>query len=90
MQQYDEGGQAWPKNGSRVFFPGALRTDQIAYNTEDLAGAWSGGKASRLYSALVDHWKTKKTDKALEKLALAARSDVTDQPVAGMALVTGQ
>ena len=91
MQQFDEGGHVWPKNGSRVFFPGALRTDpRNGENTGALAEAWSGGKASRLYSALVDHWKTKKTDKALEKLALAARSDVPDQPVAGMALVTGQ
>ncbi len=90
MQQFDEGGHAWPKNGSRVFVPGALRTEpRNGENTEALAEAWSGGKASRLYSALVDHWKTKKTDKALEKLALAARSDVTDQPVAGMGLVTG-
>jgi hypothetical protein len=88
IQQFDEGGTTGVRGGGRVLFPGALQYEGQFGQVEQLAGAWPGGKASRLYEAIAEHWKTKKTDRALMKLALAAASDgATD--VTGMALVGG-
>lgn len=50
---------------------------------------WAGGKASRLYEAMREQWKVKKGELALQKLALALRSDQPDAPLGGLLLVTG-
>jgi hypothetical protein len=50
---------------------------------------WNGGKASRLYEAFTQHWKTKKGQPALEKLVRAAVSDAPESDLTGLALVTG-
>ena len=39
--------------------------------------------------AFTQHWKTKKTQVALEKLALAAVSDAPGADLSGLAVVTG-
>jgi hypothetical protein len=56
---------------------------------DSLAARWNGGRASRLYAAGGNHWKTRFTERALEKLGLAAASDVKLEGVRGLALVTG-
>ena len=89
MQQFDEGGEATVHEGSRLFFPGGLVYEGQHSEAQAFATAWRGGKASRLYAALTSHWKTKKTERALSQLALAALSDEGSAQLGGMALVTG-
>lgn len=89
MQQFDEGGEATVHEGSRLFFPGALTYEGQHHEAQSLASVWRGGKASRLYAAMTAHWKTKKTERALSQLALAALSDEEGAQVGGLALVTG-
>ena len=71
--------------GHRLFFAGALRPEP---SSEDLIRRWPGGKASRLAEALTAHWKTRKTARALERLALAACSDAPGSALDGLALLT--
>lgn len=89
MQQFDDGGEATVREGSRLFFPGALVFEGQHAQGAEFASVWRGGKASRLYAGLAAHWKTKKTERALHQLALAARSDEPDASLSGLALVTG-
>lgn len=89
MQQFDEGGEATVREGFRLFFPGALDYPGQVSRASDLAELWWGGKASRLYEALGAHWRTRKTEKALEALVRAALSDRPNSPHSGMGLVTG-
>lgn len=89
MQQFDEGGEATVHDGSRLFFPGALAYEGQHHEAQQFAAVWRGGKASRLYAALGAHWKTKKTERALAQLALAAVSDEERAALGGLALVTG-
>jgi LSD1 subclass zinc finger protein len=89
MQQFDEGGEATVHEGSRLFFPGGLVYEGQHHEAQQFATAWRGGKASRLYAALTSHWKTKKTERALSLLALAALSDEAGAQLGGFALVTG-
>ncbi len=89
MQQFDEGGEATVHEGHRLFFPGGARYEGQHQVAESFATVWVGGKASRLYEAFSEHWKTKKTAAALEKLWRALLSDQPDADVSGLALVTG-
>lgn len=89
MQQFDEGGEATVAEGGRLFFPGQLAYEGQHHDAQQLATVWRGGKASRLYEALGAHWKTKKTERALLQLALAAQSDEPGAALGGLALVTG-
>ncbi len=89
MQQFDEGGEATVHEGSRLFFPGALLYEGQHAEAASLSTVWRGGKASRLYAAFTSHWKTKKTERALLQLALAALSDEPGSALGGLALVTG-
>ena len=88
MQQFDDGGEATVNEGSRLFFPGALSYEGQFSSGAEFSRVWPGGKASRLYAALGAHWKTKKTERALQQLAVAARSDETEADLSGLALVT--
>ncbi len=88
-QQFDEGGEATIHEGARLFFPGSLQYDGQHGSAEPFVTVWNGGKASRLYEAFTQHWKTKKTAAALEKLARAAVSDVPGADLSGLAVVTG-
>lgn len=89
MQQFDEGGEATVHEGSRLFFPGGLAYEGQHGDAQAFAAVWRGGKASRLYAALGAHWKTKKTERELAQLALAALSDEPSAQLVGLALVTG-
>lgn len=89
MQQFDEGGEATVREGSRLFFPGALDYPGQVSRARDLAELWWGGKASRLYEALNAHWRTRRTDRALEALVRAALSDRPESAPGGLGLVTG-
>ena len=88
-QQFDEGGEATVTEGARLFFPGALSYEGQHGAVESFVTVWHGGRASRLYEAFTQHWKTKKTAHALEKLARAAASDAPEADLSGLALVTG-
>lgn len=87
-QAFDEGGEATVHDFHRLFFPGTLASEGQPQTAEQLAEGWPGGKASRLYEALEGHWKTKRSQPALEQLLRAAVSDAPG-PLAGCALVTG-
>jgi len=88
-QQFDEGGEATVNEGARLFFPGGLQYENQHGNAESFVTVWPGGKASRLYEAFTQHWKTKKTAAALEKLTRAAVSDAPGSDLSGLAVVTG-
>ncbi len=87
MQQFDQGGEVTVGPGGRLFFPGSLEARGAAQTAEQWAELWPGGKSSALYCALVAHWRTRSTPKALERLALAALGDQPSQPT-GLALIT--
>ena len=89
MQQFDDGGEATVHEGSRLFFPGELEYEGQHADAQHFATVWRGGKASRLYEALCSHWKTRKTERALQHLAQAARSDEPRATGGGLLLVTG-
>ena len=88
-QQFDEGGEATVSEGCGLFFPGGLQYEGQHGSAESLSTVWNGGKSSRLYEAFTQHWKTKKTQGALEKLVRAAASDSVGADLSGLALVTG-
>lgn len=90
IQQFDEGGEASVYPGGRLLFTGALPYDGDTHSAEDFAALWHGGKASLLYEALRDHWKTKKAEKALEKILKAGLSDAGADGTTGVALVTNE
>ncbi|MBL8919608.1 MAG: hypothetical protein JNJ54_12145 [Myxococcaceae bacterium] len=87
-QAFDEGGEATVHDFHRLFFPGTLAYDGQPQTASQLAEVWPGGKASRLYEALEGHWKTKRSQPALEQLVRAALSDAPGAPT-GLALITG-
>jgi hypothetical protein len=89
MQQFDEGGEATVEAGHRLFFPGGARYEGWQATPGRLAEEWPGGKASRLYEAMREHWKVKKGEVALEKLARALLSDQPEAGLSGVLLVTG-
>lgn len=89
LQQFDEGGEASVNEGSRLFFPGALEYEGQCESAEKFGEAWHGGKASLLYEALSQHWKTKKTGPLLERTVQSALADQPNVDVGGMAFVTG-
>lgn len=89
MQQFDEGGEATVRPGCRLFFPGGARYEGHHATPARLAEEWAGGKASRLYEAMREHWKVKRGEVALQKLARALLSDQPDAPLGGLLLVTG-
>ncbi len=75
LQQFDEGGEATVGPGCRLFFPGAQDYRGEISTGAALAERWNGGKASALYRALVAHWRTKDTARALTNLLLATLGD---------------
>jgi hypothetical protein len=87
-QMFDEGGEASVYERSRLLFTGSLPLEGPAALGADLAQHWSGGKASALYGGLFAHWRTTKTDRALEKLLSAAHADRPDADLSGTALLT--
>lgn len=87
-QFFDGGGEASVYDRSRLYFPGALPIKEHAPGGAELAQRWVGGKASALYGALFAHWRTSKTERALEKLLRAARADQPEVAMAGSALLT--
>lgn len=89
MQQFDDGGEVTVNEGSRLFFPGALEFEGQHAQASEFARVWRGGKASRLYAGLAAHWKTKKTERALSQLAVAAVSDEPEASLSGFALLSG-
>ncbi len=89
LQQFDEGGEVTIAEGGRLFFPGGLSYEGEHGSAESFATVWRGGKASRLFEALLHHWKTKKSGNALEAILKAALSDEAGADVSGFALVTG-
>jgi LSD1 subclass zinc finger protein len=88
MQQFDEGGEATVNPGHRLFFPGGARYEGSPHTPPQLAEVWPGGKASRLYEAMREHWKTKKGEVALGRLARALLSDQPEAGLSGVLLVT--
>jgi LSD1 subclass zinc finger protein len=89
QQQFDSGGEATVQVGHRLFFTGALAVDRDHLHAPSFAEEWNGGKASRLYEAMREHWKTRRTGPALEALARAVIADAPHGALAGLALVTG-
>lgn len=90
LQSYDEGGSATVEPGARLFFLGRLPFTRDVPNAEALAEEWPGGKASRLYAGLCDHWKTPPGEQAILALARAALSDQPGVSPEGLGLITGK
>ncbi|MBL4844195.1 MAG: hypothetical protein JKY65_01605 [Planctomycetes bacterium] len=88
LQQFGEGGHAWPKPGGRLVLPGELPFDRTIKNLKDLAGAWSGGKASALYATCLDHEADASSAAFLGSLMRAARTDAAEAPLGGLAAIT--
>lgn len=86
-QSFDEGGEATVPEGARQFFPGSLPFYRKPSRAEDLAEAWTGGKASALYQALFGHWRTPDTARALARFLQAAESDCPDAALDGCCLI---
>jgi hypothetical protein len=89
QQQFDGGGEATVHAGSRLFFPGAATYEGQHATADALANEWNGGRASRLYEAFCEHWKTRKTVPALDLLARALVADEPEADLSGLVLVTG-
>ncbi|QDV08769.1 hypothetical protein Poly30_43240 [Planctomycetes bacterium Poly30] len=89
QQQFDEGGHCTVKDLGRLFFPGSLDYEGNVIQAADLAGRWHGGKSSHLYEALRLHWRTRKCEKALTKIARAASADAGRSNTQGLLLITG-
>ncbi len=89
QQQFDSGGEATVHAGSRLFFPGGASYEGEHATAESLANEWNGGRASRLYEAFCDHWKTRKTPNALDLLARALLADQPGADLTGLVVVTG-
>ncbi len=90
LQSYDEGGSATLDPGARLFFLGRLPFAREVHHADDLAEQWPGGKTSRLYAGLSEHWKTPPGEQALSRLAQAALSDRPGVALEGLGLVTGR
>lgn len=88
LQQFAEGGHAWVKAGGRLVLPGLLPLDSKVARLADLAGAWSGGKASALYATCLEHEDQATSEGFLRALAGAARVDVAGADLGGVAVVS--
>ena len=88
LQQFAEGGHAWVKPGGRLVLPGLLPLERTIARLSDLASAWSGGKASALYAACLDHEDEATSEGFLAALARAARVDVADADLGGVAVIS--
>jgi len=88
LQQFAEGGHAWVKPGGRLVLPGLLPLERTIAKLGDLAGAWSGGKASALYATCLDHEDEATSQGFLAALARAARVDVSDADLGGVAVIS--
>lgn len=88
LQQFGDGGEAWPKPGGRLVFPGAMPFDRTIARLPGIAGAWSGGKASALYVACQQHEDSASSAAFLEVFMRSARTDVADADLGGVAAVT--
>ena len=90
LQAYDQGGSATLDPGSRLLLLGRLPFARDVHNADSVAEQWPGGKTSRLFALLGEHWKTPPGDRALGLLAQAALSDRPGISPEGMGLVTGK
>lgn len=88
LQQFAEGGHAWVKAGGRLVLPGHLPLERKIARLSDLAGAWSGGKASALYAVCNDHEDHATSEGFLRALAGAARVDVSAADLGGLGVIS--
>lgn len=84
------GFSGYPKDGARLWFPGAMALEGEPHLAAELAQGWPGGKASRLYEALRLHWRTRRSDKVLKRFLLGALSDGAGPELAGSVLITSK
>jgi hypothetical protein len=83
-QQFDEGGEHWPKDGARLVFPGALPIKERAQHLDTFAGLWPGGKASALYATCLHQEDEATAADFFQALCKAVRTDVKDAPLDGV------
>lgn len=87
-QPVGQGGNAWLRDGGRLFLPSQLVLPLRTHDLAGLATSWPAGKCSRLYEALRFHWKSRSTERALQKTAFAVLTDSPGCDAAGIGLVT--
>lgn len=86
-QQFDEGGEHWPKDGGRLLFYGALPVKERAQHLDTFAGLWPGGKASALYATCLHHEDEATPTDLLQAARRAARTDAPDAPLDGLCVL---
>jgi hypothetical protein len=86
-QQFDQGGEHWPKEGGRLLFPGGLPIAERAQHLETLATLWPGGKASALYETCLHHEDEATAADLFAAAARAARTDVPEAPLDGLCVL---
>lgn len=86
-QQFDAGGEHWPKDGGRLLFYGGLPVKERAQHLDTLAGLWPGGKASALYALALHHEDEAAAADLLLAVCRAARTDAPDAPLDGLCVL---
>lgn len=88
-QQFDEGGEHWPKDGARLVFVGSLPVKERAQHLDTFVGLWPGGKASALYAVCLHQEDSATSSEFFEAVCKAVGTDVQDAPLDGV-LVLGR
>ncbi len=87
-QQFDGGGEAWPRAGGRLLFPGSIPLARNFWLLDQLPLNWTGGKASCFYELAKDHEDHATGEGFLAALACAVRRDAASAPLDGIGAVT--
>ncbi len=87
-QQFDEGGDSWPRDGGRLLVPGELPITKAFAHLDQLPYHWQGGKASCLYELCKDHEDFAASESFVKAAAVAARRDDPNASLNGLGAVT--
>lgn len=86
-QQFDEGGEHWPKSGGRLLFQGALPLRERAQHLDAFAALWPGGKASALYATCLHHEDEATAADLFRAVCRAVKTDAPDAPLDGLCVL---
>ncbi|MEZ0229738.1 MAG: hypothetical protein ACAI25_14015 [Planctomycetota bacterium] len=87
-QQFDEGGDTWPREGGRVLLAGELPFTKAFAHLDQLPYFWSGGKASCLYELGKDHEDHATSEGFLRAAAAGIKRDDPAATLNGLGVVT--
>lgn len=87
-QQFDEGGDSWPREGGRLLIPGEAPLAKKFAHLDQLPFYWSGGKASCLYELCKDQEDHATSESFLRATAVAIKHDNPAASLGGLGVVT--